>query len=185
MPSIDLYDRFTDSIYHLEGYKAFMCLQDVSDTLLSLAFPMILKKVARMRFSSLPPGSVHSFQQLDHRIIIHFRSHHPTPKNSDSLFSLKQEGKILWSYVARFNATMLEVKNLIEFVAMSALKWGLHNNHLSYSLYKNFSRSYSKLLESLESMLKPMKAWPSDKEKGRKKEGRNEPMERNLILNQR
>lgn len=66
MLSIDPYDGSTNPIDQLERFKALMHLQDAFDALLSLAFSVTLKKAARMLFSSLPLGSVHLFQQLDH-----------------------------------------------------------------------------------------------------------------------
>lgn len=77
-----------------------------------------------------------------------FGSHRPTPKNNNNLFSLKQEeGETFRSYVAYFNIATLEVKNLNEFITMSTLKRGLQNDCLAFSLDKNFSRSYTELLE--------------------------------------
>lgn len=42
------YDGFTNSIDDLERYKALMRLQGMSNALLCLAFPITLKKAARM-----------------------------------------------------------------------------------------------------------------------------------------
>lgn len=49
--------------------------------------------------------------------------------------------------MAHVNAAMLEIKNLNEFITKFALKQGLRNGHLNYSLDKNFIKSYTKLLE--------------------------------------
>lgn len=148
MPLIDPYNSSINPIDHLEGYKAIMPLWATFDAMLCLAFPATLKKAARMWFSSLPSGSIHSFQQLGHSMVTHFASHRPSPKNNDSLFSLKQDnGETLRSYVAHFNAATLEVKNLNESIMMSVLKRGLRNGCLTFSLDKNFLGSYAELLE--------------------------------------
>ena len=62
MPSMDQYDRSTDPVDYLEGFKALMHLQDASDSLLCLALPATLKKAARTWFIGILPKSVTSFQ---------------------------------------------------------------------------------------------------------------------------
>lgn len=54
---------------------------------------------------------------------------------------------MLQNYVAHFNATILEVRDLNESIVMSTSKRGLWNSHLSFSLDKKFLRNYAKLFE--------------------------------------
>lgn len=61
MPSIEPYDDSFDPVDHLEEHKALMRFQGMSDALLCLAFLVTVKKVAKMWFSSLLLGSIHSF----------------------------------------------------------------------------------------------------------------------------
>ena len=49
--------------------------------------------------------------------------------------------------MARFNATTLEVRDLNEDMAISAMKRGLRGSKFTYSLDKTLSQIYAKLLE--------------------------------------
>ena len=76
-----------------------------------------------------------------------FNRNYPQPLNFDNLFLIQpKEGESLHDYIACFNMTMLEVHNLNEKVAMSALKRGLWNNYFLFSLDKSFSKDYIDLL---------------------------------------
>ena len=44
MPQVKPFDGSINPLNHLKGYKVLMMLQDVSDALLDLTFPMSLKK---------------------------------------------------------------------------------------------------------------------------------------------
>ena len=67
---------------------------------------------------------------------------------SDSLFSIKQgETEILRDFVAHFNTAMLEVRDLNEDMAISAIKRGLRKFRFTYSLDKTLSRTYAELLK--------------------------------------
>ena len=78
----------------------------------------------------------------------HFSTSRRPPHTSDSLFSIKQgETETLQDFVARFNAAMLEVKDLNENMAISAMKKGSRRSQFTYSLNKTLPRTYAKLLE--------------------------------------
>ena len=49
--------------------------------------------------------------------------------------------------MGRFNAATLEVKDLNENMAISAIKRGLRGSRFTYSLDKTLPRTYAKLLE--------------------------------------
>lgn len=61
MPLVKPYDCSTIHVDNLEEYKALIRLQGAFDALLFLAFPVTLKKVAKIWFLSLLPRSIHSF----------------------------------------------------------------------------------------------------------------------------
>jgi len=112
-----------------------------------LAFPATLKKAARMWYSSIRSSTIDSFSELEKLFILHFRTCHKTPRNTDMLFLLHQnEGESLWDYISRFNAATLEIPDLNEHVAMSALKKGLRTSRLTILLDKKFPKSYAELL---------------------------------------
>ena len=74
--------------------------------------------------------------------------------------------------MVHFNAATLKVRDLNEFVTMSALKQGLQNGHLNFLSDKNFSRSYAKFLERARKYIQTEEGqflhWKEGK-KGRKK----------------
>ena len=61
MPYVEPYDGSTDSVDHLESYKALMTIQGATDTLLCIGFPTILRKAVRIWYSGLRSESIHSF----------------------------------------------------------------------------------------------------------------------------
>ena len=78
---------------------------------------------------------------------MHFDSQRSQPKNNDSFFSIKQrEGELLRDYVAYFNAVMFEIRDINKSVTMWAMKQGLKDEQLIFSLNKNFSKDYTDLL---------------------------------------
>ena len=54
---------------------------------------------------------------------------------------------MLQDFVARFNATTLEVKDLNENMTISTMKRGLRKSQFTYSLDKTLPRTYAELLE--------------------------------------
>ena len=147
VPQMEPYDGTSDPLDHLGNFKARMMIQGASDAMYCLAFPATLKKSARMWYSSLRPGTIDSFSELEKLFVLHFRTCRKTPRNTDTLFLLHQnEGESLRDYISRFNAATLEIPDLNEHVAMSALKKGLRTSRLTFSLDKKFPKSYAELL---------------------------------------
>ena len=148
MPHVESYDGSTDPIDHLESYKALMTIQGATDAFLCIGFPATLRKAARGWYSDLRSKSIHSFGQLEHSFVAHFSTSRKPPRTSDSLFSLKQgENETLRHFVAQFNATTLEVRDLNEDMAVSAMKHRLRASRFTYSLDKTLPQTYAELLE--------------------------------------
>ena len=100
-----------------------MLLHGATDGVLCRAFSTTLRKAARLWFSELRPSSVHSFEQLDSQVIAHFISSHRQRRGSDALISIKQkENESLRDFIQRFNAATLEITDLDQTVAMTAMK---------------------------------------------------------------
>ena len=126
MPQMELYDGTTDPCDHLERYRTLMMIQGANDPLMCLFFPTTLQKSAWAWYSSLVPESIVSFEQLEKMFVAHFSTSIRQPRHSDTLYSIVQgEKESLKDFVARFNMATLEITDLNEFVAMSALKKGL------------------------------------------------------------
>ncbi|XP_073104419.1 uncharacterized protein [Elaeis guineensis] len=128
-----------ETIDHLESFKAVMLLQEVTDAILCRAFPSTLKGAVRHRYFDLKSVSIHSFKQLSRSFICHFVSRQQ--KHSDYLHTVKQkEEEAIQSFVSRFNAATLEVHDLDQSVAMSAMMSRLQKNDLKKSLLKTYPR---------------------------------------------
>ncbi|XP_073099125.1 uncharacterized protein [Elaeis guineensis] len=148
MPQVEAYDSSIDPIDHLESYKALMMIQEATDALLCIGFSTILQKAARAWYFELQSGSIDSFEQLKHSFVAHFSTNRRSSRTSDSLFSVKQgEIETLRDFVARFNKIILEIRDLNEDMAISAMKRGLRRSRFSYSLDKTLPRTYAELLE--------------------------------------
>lgn len=76
-----------------------------------------------------------------------------------NLFSIKQEGEMLWSYVACINAVTLEVKYFNEYGSLSTLKRELQSSCLSFFLDKNFSRNYVDFLVHVRKYIQAEKSY--------------------------
>ena len=81
----------------------------------------------------------------------HFISSRRQRKRSNSLIHIKQkEEKLLRSYLGRFNAAILKVRNLDQSVVMTALKDRLLKNRLRYSLEKSYPCDFADMLARVE-----------------------------------
>ena len=58
----------------------------------------------------------------------------------------QKKKKSIRTYVTRFNAAALEVRDLNQSIAMAALKGGLRKNDLMFSLKKKYPRNFADLL---------------------------------------
>ena len=99
----------------------------------------------------LKPDTIFSFDQMSHQFAAHFVSSRCPWRGSESLINIKQrEGESIRAYVNRFNVAALEVRNLDQSVAMAALKGGLQENDLLFSLEKKYPRDFADLLARAE-----------------------------------
>ena len=89
-----------------------------------------------------------SFYQLSCLFIVHFVSSRWQHHNSNFLMSIKQqENEPFREYINRFNIATLKVQNLDQLVAMTALKVGLLQNDLLFSLNLDYPKDFIKMLE--------------------------------------
>ena len=101
----------------------------------------------------------------------HFSTSIRRPRHSDTLFSIVQgEKESLKDFVARFNTATLEITDLNEYVAMSALKKGLKQSRFTYSLDKTFTKTYSELLARASKYIRADEGATSQRETEGKKE---------------
>ncbi|KAJ0984602.1 hypothetical protein J5N97_002958 [Dioscorea zingiberensis] len=129
MPSIETYNGTSDPVDHLESFKAMMLLYGSPDGIMCRAFPTTLRGVAQMWFTSLPPESISSFEELSELFVGHFVSSKKQRKTSVMLMRIKQhKGESLRSYIHRFNMEMLEVPDLDQTFAVVALMEGVRRS---------------------------------------------------------
>ncbi|XP_073116201.1 uncharacterized protein [Elaeis guineensis] len=154
------YNETTDPIDHLKNFRSLMLLQGANDAILYRAFSLTLRKEACHWYSNMQPNSMDSFHQLSQIFVAHFVSSHRQCHNSDFLVSIKQkDNEPLWNYINRFNAATLEVQNLDQSVAMTALKVRLLQNDLLFSLNLNYPKNFTKVLERAERYAQVDEAW--------------------------
>lgn len=140
------YDRTSDPIDHLENLKTIL-LHWATNGIFCQAFPSILHNTARYWYLSLQTSLISSFKQLSRSFVAHFVTNQGHCRGSNSLVSIKQRGEHLQEYINRFNATIVEVRNLDQSMAMTLLKGRLQKN-VFLSLEKRYPKNFVKMLAS-------------------------------------
>ena len=113
LSQFESYDGTSDPVDHLEAFQTMMLLHGAPDAILCRAFPSTFKEAARNWYSTLKSGTIFSFNQMSHQFVAHFVSSRHLRRGSESLMNIKQkEGESIRTYVNRFNAAALEVRNL-------------------------------------------------------------------------
>ena len=59
---LELYDGSKDPLDHIESFKMLILLQISPDEVMWRAFPTILKGIARVWFSKIPPTTIANFE---------------------------------------------------------------------------------------------------------------------------
>jgi hypothetical protein len=147
MPSLETFDETKDPLDHLESFKTMMCLQEVSDEIMCLAFPTTLKGSARIWFKKLTPGSVGSFAQLSRSFFNHFIGGQRYGRPTTHLLNVRQnEGETLRSYLTRFNKKTLLVDEADDKVVLTAFISGLQSGDFLFSVYKDPPTSMAEMM---------------------------------------
>ena len=89
MPSLDSYDGTRDPFDHIATFKTTMQLQGVSDEIMCRAFPTILKGLAQVWFSKIPPNSISSFEKLSKLFVNNFIGGQRHKRSSSSLLTIE------------------------------------------------------------------------------------------------
>uniref|UniRef100_A0A6I9QMS4 Uncharacterized protein LOC105037092 n=1 Tax=Elaeis guineensis var. tenera TaxID=51953 RepID=A0A6I9QMS4_ELAGV len=140
LPQLEAYDGTSDSVDHVETFKAAMLLQGASDAILCRAFPPTLKEVARQWYLSLRLTSIHSFEDLCRFFVGHFISNRRQQKRSDYLHTIKQK----------------------EDESMAAMMSDLLKNDLKKSLVKTYPRDLPDMLVRVEKYVRMKEAFADD-----------------------
>ena len=125
-----------------------MRIQGVSNALMCSVFPATLQKAAWIWYTGLRLGSIQTFEQFEKLLTTRFSTSRRMSKTSDSLFTIRQrEAESLKDYLDHFTVATVDIPHLNEDIAMAATKGGLRSSRFTYSLKKNFLRTYLELLE--------------------------------------
>ena len=89
MPQVEAYDRSKDPLDHMESFKTLMHLQGVVDEIMSRAFPITPKGLARVWFSRLMLNSISAFKELSAQFASHFIGRHKYKKSTACLMNIK------------------------------------------------------------------------------------------------
>ncbi|MCI38005.1 hypothetical protein A2U01_0059233, partial [Trifolium medium] len=71
-PAMDIYDRSTDSVDHIENIEAVLEYRNARGSIKCKMFPTTLRKGAMTWHKSLPPGSIDSLAELCRLFTAHF-----------------------------------------------------------------------------------------------------------------
>ena len=122
---------------HLDDFRAAMLLSGAPNTIMCRAFSTTLKKAGLRWFMGLPKHSISRFCQLTDQFLTHFATSKAYKKTSASLINIRQgRDEPLKAYLARFNRTALEIKDLPQAVAMHSILVDLKSGDFSKSLAK-------------------------------------------------
>jgi len=72
--AIELYDGTADPLEHMDEFQTAMTFQGKKEAVICRAFPLMLKKVARQWFASLPRNSIDNWHDLSEKFKLHFTS---------------------------------------------------------------------------------------------------------------
>ncbi|XP_043687776.1 uncharacterized protein LOC122638996 [Telopea speciosissima] len=173
-PPFDWYDGTTDLTDHINYFNAVMIMYRGTEIISCRAFPFSLKGAATSWFSWLPPNSITSFGQLCPTFVTRFQSSMKHKKKAVNLFSVKQRSdESIRTFVSRFNKDSLDVKDLDEATAHTAMSNGLTNMEIIKDLARKPTKGIAELLDrcnkfaNMEDVLQARKASESKGEKKR------------------
>lgn len=125
--NFDNYDKLSDHSKHVQNVRNNLELV-VQDLKAISKDSTTFQRFTRVQYHNLKLGSISSFLDLCDKLIIHFSMSIPAQKSSTELFSIIQlENDSTRAYLKKFNEEMLNLKNLLEPVALKALSSGIHN----------------------------------------------------------
>ncbi|KAL2453442.1 Uncharacterized protein Adt_49058 [Abeliophyllum distichum] len=115
-------------------------LEDMMDQKIAkaTAFPPTLKSEARDWVATLPPKSIHSFDNFSKKFAAYFAISKRAKKTTIGLMQLTQDkDELLKDFIARFNRATLGIKDLHMSAVVTAMMNGTHSHPFKMSLSKN------------------------------------------------
>ena len=147
LPQLESHDSSRDPLDHIESFKTPMLLQMTPDEVMSRAFLMTLKGVARVWFGKVLPSTIAKFEQLSKGFVHHFIGGQRHKKPTGHLLNIRQAGgELLRQYVTRFNKELLQVDEAKDQVILRTFKVGLLPGDFFFSITKSPLRIVVELL---------------------------------------
>ncbi|KAL0413572.1 UNVERIFIED_CONTAM: hypothetical protein Sradi_1558900 [Sesamum radiatum] len=132
------YDRTKDPQEHVSTFELVMNLYGQTDPINAKLFVTTLAGKAQEWFTSLPSGSIESYNQLIQKFTFHFASKRKAGRLATNLFTIKQrEEELLKSSIGRFNNETLEVHDLWIDMMVSILMYGLKKGPFALALTRD------------------------------------------------
>ncbi|XP_061360465.1 uncharacterized protein LOC133304442 [Gastrolobium bilobum] len=115
-----------------------MTLHGETDLLMCRTFPTFLGGRALTWYTTLPTGSVASWDDLARKFQTHFSTSRPVPKSVHALEKVRQQsGETLRSFLDRFDKEALQVQGLDPKVQLHILLSGLREGAFAYELARH------------------------------------------------
>ncbi|KAL2470494.1 Retrotrans gag domain-containing protein [Abeliophyllum distichum] len=87
-PTMEKYDGSSDPVDHLKSFVDLMRLQATPDAIMCRAFLPTLRREARDWVATLPPKSIHTFDEFSKNFTTHFASSKCVKKTAISMMQL-------------------------------------------------------------------------------------------------
>lgn len=140
----------------------------VKDAIKCRTFASTLKGPARAWYGTLKDGSISSFQQLSDLFAANFVSSRRHKKSTAVLMNLRQEkGESLRDYLRPFNREALEIPNLPQNVAITALTCGLIFGQFQHAIARKPPKTLSELLQKAEGFIQAEETMAAQRERGK------------------
>ncbi|XP_050214325.1 uncharacterized protein LOC126665542 [Mercurialis annua] len=146
-PNLESYDGTGCPKSHVHKFQAVINVQTNLDHVLCKLFPTTLKGLAQEWYQSLKPGSIQTFKQFSGLFQARFVACIPQKKLSTDLLAIMQrDGETLRKYIERFNKEAMQIEELSQEIAYTALLNGTTNSDLRKELLAKSPKSFTTLM---------------------------------------
>ncbi|XP_019190780.1 PREDICTED: uncharacterized protein LOC109185253 [Ipomoea nil] len=141
------FDGSGDPREHLLSYQAKMQVLGVRDPVMCRAFLPMLKGSAQRWLVALPPGSIHSFEELADRFMSHYAANIKPQKDLMHLGDVHQEeGESLKTYLARWQKEIQSIEEVEDQTALTFFIESLRSGQLYRDLWDNRPTTYAEAI---------------------------------------
>ncbi|KAL0329078.1 UNVERIFIED_CONTAM: hypothetical protein Sradi_4894500 [Sesamum radiatum] len=147
LPDLPKYDGTNDPQEHVSAFELVMNLYGQTDSINAKLFITTLTRKAQEWFTSLPSGTVESYNQLIQKFTFHFASKKKARRSATYLFTIRQqEDESLKSFIGHFNNETLEVHDLRIDMMVSILIHGLKRGSFASALARDPLKDVEQLM---------------------------------------